>query len=633
MASGSRSAGRYIVVALDFGTTYSGFAYRQKSDSQERVRKFYEWKDRGGRREYCKTITALYYESTDSAGHTYELKDWGWSALQICTAAMESAYGGRRGSTSVQGQVNAPGVPELCRNGVTCFNILPGDGDGTTPRRSACYVEQFKLDLLREPLDRMKLPGDLNTERLIVDYLRCLGEHAMAELRTRFSNSLGKDAVEWCLTVPAIWKERPKQVMRVCAERAGLVQGAECPTPSAASPYALDIILEPEGASMYCHEQRKDELNVRRGDRLLVADIGGGTIDLVVHEKTEDDDKGSKVQEVVPSYGKAGGGTFVDKAFFKILGEKISCLDAHCRQDPSVRLAIDKQWQLIKTTFQGENTDCALLSLPAGLRKAWRKHDREHRPRQRVCEDDDDDDDYSQIMLEADDFRRIFDPEVEKVIDLIRQQVKGVRVLMLVGGLASSEYLKRRVIAEFQGGVSQIVVPLEPGSAICHGAVLLHLLPQSIESRVQPRTYGLLTSRKAVKWSDPKEYIFKDDDGKKLCKNAFDVFVKMGERVERNQCITRVYNPTQHGATRIQLSLYSCATGGSGRVPKFVTDEGCTLEGSFDLDIEAGMKLGKKREVEVTMVFGASIITLSAAGKNFGDGATRVERSFPVTFV
>lgn len=149
----------------------------------------------------------------------------------------------------------------------------------------------------------------------------------MAELWSWFNNILGKEAIEWCLTVPSIWGERAKQVMQVdCAQKAGLIQGPACPTPSEASPYSLDIILEPKGASMYCHEQRQNELNLRKGDRLLIADIGDGTIDLVVHIKSEDDSKGSAMEEVVSSYGESGGGTLVDAAFFDLLAEKIGCL-------------------------------------------------------------------------------------------------------------------------------------------------------------------------------------------------------------------------------------------------------------------------------------------------------------------
>jgi hypothetical protein len=57
-----------VVVGLDFGTTFSGYAYCHKDDP-EKIFMFYEWPEQasGGGQPYCKTQTSLYY-AADAQG-------------------------------------------------------------------------------------------------------------------------------------------------------------------------------------------------------------------------------------------------------------------------------------------------------------------------------------------------------------------------------------------------------------------------------------------------------------------------------------------------------------------------------------------------------------------------------------
>lgn len=71
-----------VVVGLDFGTTFSGFAYALRVDP-ENVYTFYDWpmQAEGGGLPYCKTETSLLYaEVSDASNHTFELCGWGWPA-------------------------------------------------------------------------------------------------------------------------------------------------------------------------------------------------------------------------------------------------------------------------------------------------------------------------------------------------------------------------------------------------------------------------------------------------------------------------------------------------------------------------------------------------------------------------
>ena len=93
-----------VVVALDFGTTFSGFAYARTAEPDQ-VYKFYEWPCVGkvGAKPYCKTQTSLFYEPIFKQGPqfvgcsqvaqppAFKLKSWGWSALVDYTESARSA--------------------------------------------------------------------------------------------------------------------------------------------------------------------------------------------------------------------------------------------------------------------------------------------------------------------------------------------------------------------------------------------------------------------------------------------------------------------------------------------------------------------------------------------------------------
>ena len=76
------------------------------------------------------------------------------------------------------------------------------------------------------------------------------------------------------------------------------------------------------------------------------------------------------------------------------------------------------------------------MQLPRKLSEAWKKADED------LGVVGFDEDYYEELRLEGSDIMSIFDPEVEKVLNLIKKQIEGVYVLMLVGGFLASPYLK-----------------------------------------------------------------------------------------------------------------------------------------------------------------------------------------------
>ncbi|KAL2652357.1 hypothetical protein R1flu_020485 [Riccia fluitans] len=161
-----------IVVGVDFGTTFSGFAFALVSDAQK-VYCFYDWPGQtaAGGKYYCKTQTSLRYTTGDDntpAGE-FQLQDWGWNATINHRKALQQQQHAHRSSSA-----------------------------GKNP--SSHLVKRFKLLLapkstapaaFEEPL----VPQGLNADRTITDYLRLLASFIMERLELLGQSLTGRAVV------------------------------------------------------------------------------------------------------------------------------------------------------------------------------------------------------------------------------------------------------------------------------------------------------------------------------------------------------------------------------------------------------------------------------------------------------
>ncbi|KAJ3537626.1 hypothetical protein NM208_g6234 [Fusarium decemcellulare] len=101
------------------------------------------------------------------------------------------------------------------------------------------------------------------------DFIAAIHGHAISEISNKFS----KDYVALCrkeyvLSVPAVWSDAAKDATLKAAEIAGL------------SP--IHLIKEPEAAALWTAKKMDRRLN--RNDTFIVCDAGGGTVDLISYQ-------------------------------------------------------------------------------------------------------------------------------------------------------------------------------------------------------------------------------------------------------------------------------------------------------------------------------------------------------------
>ncbi|ETO20106.1 hypothetical protein RFI_17108 [Reticulomyxa filosa] len=118
----------------------------------------------------------------------------------------------------------------------------------------------------------------INTEIVFVGALKYCKQKAM-QYFTQHHIDVDEEKIQWVITVPAIWSEEAKGLMKRWAKQASLW--------SPSIPNQLMIALEPECASMCVMLEMKDNLNTtqfKTGDCYMMMDLGAGTADMVCHE-------------------------------------------------------------------------------------------------------------------------------------------------------------------------------------------------------------------------------------------------------------------------------------------------------------------------------------------------------------
>ncbi|KAG0580943.1 hypothetical protein KC19_4G212100 [Ceratodon purpureus] len=604
-----------VVVGLDFGTSFSGFAYALRAKPDE-IYTFYDWpkQSEGGGLEYCKTQTCLLYgiESQE----TVNLLEWGWPAYVRYKSTQ---------STSVVEQEDYA-TPELDFEVVHDFDTPTG-----TPKPKASSVSglhllsRFKLLLTSNEAASTvpALPCTVTAKSATADFLSQIAKFILQELRNKFGPHISLEDVQWCLTVPAIWDDAAKQVMRDCAEMAGLVQGP-LSSVNTGSPHALKLFTEPETASVYCQQFMTEGL-LRQNSKFMVVDCGGGTVDLVVHEKLGAAPTLS-LREVQPSSGDYCGGSRVDDAFFDFLRRKISCFTRFESEHPTILLAFLKVWERVKYRFDGTNGD-EHLELPPKLAEMWESEGHlELRPNLFEAVEGEASESCDELKLTNADMASMFNPVITRVLELIEENmVPDLSVIMVVGGFSVSPYLMKRIQDAFGSRVPSIKRPPNPGSAVCHGAVTLGMRADIVVSRISKRTYGVRVARPFIAGVHSDYFKIERASGQYYCTNIFRVFVRKGDEVRFDDTVQNVYFPMRETQDELEIDLYSSDC----KNVKYITDVGCKKEGHFSVKIPSEEELGFVPKVEISMFFGRSEIEVTAVGKNF-DSEKRSK--FPVKF-
>ena len=339
----------------------------------------------------------------------------------------------------------------------------------------------------------------------------------------------------------------------------------------------------------------------------------GGTVDVSVHEVLDD----GNLRELYKASGGAWGGTTVDDAYkdvlVKIFGRHVFAKFRNGNRDDYIDIfrhfevtkrGISKSTQrdikiILPATLVNTYTDETGSSLEqAVLNSAVSKFISPEKG--------------NKLIIKATFMKQLFSVAIEKITkhitELLRLDVvKGVKTIIMVGGLSDSNIVHETVKLEFP--TLNVVVPPEAALSVIKGAVVFGYKPTVITERISPYTYGIEQAIPFQHGVHPSDKLRDDGKGEPLCTGSFHKIIECGRQIKVNKQIRSEHNFTPTATIGLCFSVY----GSTKQNPTFVTDEGCFFVGEFLVKFpDVANPDNLKKQFRLYMVLGGTEIRVIA---------------------
>ncbi|KAL4224281.1 hypothetical protein ACF0H5_017735 [Mactra antiquata] len=476
-------------------------------------------------------------------------------------------------------------------------------------RRDAHFNINWGTGALQKCCDGIKVEDQLGQQLPLFDvmtlFIRELIKHFKNKIKTKLDKTIDENTTLFVVTVPAIWSNSAKEFMRKATIAAG------------AGENNVLLALEPEAAAISCMHltsQQKEDMNNFGdvGHKFLVADLGGGTADLLAVEV----EKGGKLKELHQCRGDNIGGQNINEAFRQLChdsfkGDKWQKMFRDL--SPADIVEMEATFENAKVQIGSGDSDSEMIpfKIPDEIRKGLDTRAITLKTGSIVHYNDKTFSFKSAVVRE-----QLFKTTCHMLYDAIknvlnREEAKGIKTVILVGGFSESPIvtgtLRKNVKVDFPG--VKVVVPDSPFKSVLLGAVLYGHDPMIFNSRISRETYGVKSNvdfdetkhDASKKWRNEETGVFK-------CKDIFDIHVKKGQSVSLLEPQPKqVYNPAYQDQKSVSLPIYSS----SNINPQYTTDEGCKQIGIVEVEM-SDTTGGRDRKVEVSMSYGGTQIAVLA---------------------
>ncbi|KAL4217507.1 Heat shock 70 kDa protein 12A [Mactra antiquata] len=510
------AASRKVVIAIDFGTTYSGYAFSLAEDPKK-----------------------------ISTGNSWSTK---LHSSKVPTSVLLNS----------EGEFHSFGYDAEEKYSNLALDMKEAGWGLFTQFKMSLYNNEklSKETKIKDITEKISKPAFT----IVTMALGYIADHAKRTVKSRKETAdIDERDMFFVITVPAIWSDEAKQFMRKAAVSAGL------PEPN------VRLVLESEAASIWCQAQQTSYTCISTlGSRYMVVDIGGGTTDITVHEKRAD----GTLQELQTA-GDEWGGTQVNKAFLKILKESLGKETMKLFKDECISdyLELLGVFEIVKRTIGStERNEQFKVRLPHAI-NAMKKQATEKsitksfiasfkklsgiqgNPGVVIQKD--------KIRLNMDRAKKMFQYSVQGLceeIRLILEETYDLNSILVVGGFSESPIVREAIGKQIEGKDISLIFPFDPGLTVLRGAVLYGHNPKVIYSRKAKFTYGLKASvpfdKNVHSLSDP--YIKTEiKDGQQLCINHFQVLIKEDYDIKNEERIVITQEPfRKEDQLRIEFELF-----------------------------------------------------------------------------
>ncbi|OWF39272.1 heat shock 70 kDa protein 12A-like [Mizuhopecten yessoensis] len=566
-AAGGGISTHLFVAAIDFGTTYSGYAFSAKDDF---------------RKEPLKINANVW-----NAGARSLMSHKAPTALLLNPDKTFNSFG-------YEAENN--------------FSQLAEEGE----HKDYYFFHRFKMFLYNNKnLHRETTVKEEGGERTLPALevfshsIRYLKNHLVDSIQKMVTGIHDND-IKFVLTVPAIWDDKAKQFMRVAAKKGGIKETQ------------LAIALEPEAASIFCQHlpvERSGAGNesflkgAKSGTSYMVLDLGGGTADITVHRRQLD----GTLRELLPATGGAFGGKSIDDAFSAFLADIIGEDSLKKLQMEAMEDYIDlfREFETKKRANFQDKPGKVSVTMPVALMDIVKK-DLKGKTMEDVVKSSPHAEDVQwgkqKLQISKKRFQGLFGPTITGIIKhmegiLNEEKFQDVENILMVGGFSECELVQNAVRGKF--GKKRIIVPDEAGLAVLKGAVLYGHMPKVISSRVARHTYGIQSwpAFDPLRHPAEKKVVI---NGVARCKDAFFKYIEIGQQVTPGHTESQVFQALKPDEATLECTVYVS----DQRDPVFVDDGGCTRLGLLTVPLDPNRRGAV--EVEETLVFGETELHVQA---------------------
>ena len=344
--------------------------------------------------------------------------------------------------------------------------------------------------------------------------------------------------------------------------------------------------------------------------RYLVADCGGGTVDLTVHEL----EINGKLKELYKATGGAWGSMGVDCQFEMLLvdifGEQF--LLNFVQTYPISWLELISSFETKKRSFNPKKQVPTNISLPFAFIDHLKKTS--GKSVESIVKKFEGDGiqwtSQGMLRLQPSVMLSLFEPVVDEVVQHIQHllhipELMPIKYLFLVGGFAESATLQVAIQEAFQHKL-KVVIPQNVSLTILKGAVMFGQDPSLIHVRRSALTYGVGCVNPFIPGKHPPEKRMVKN-GVEWCSGLFDTFVFADQAVSLGQTVTRSYTLAQEGTQSTKISVYAS----DKESVQYITDPGCEKVAQMRLEMPNSVDR-RCKEVRVKMMFGDTEISVEA---------------------
>ncbi|VDI52483.1 Hypothetical predicted protein [Mytilus galloprovincialis] len=565
-----------LVAAIDFGTTYSGYAFSMRHEFKTDPLKIHAnqaWNSGGRALLSLKTPTCLLLndkKELDSFGYEAENK----YADIVMDDEQDNYYYFHRFKMNLHNNKK-----------ITSHMVLEDIRGKSVPA-----IEVFGLSI-----------------KALVTHL--------TDILDKQGTGMDKSEIQWVLTVPAIWTDAAKQFMRKSAVKAGIPEDS------------LKIALEPEAASIFCQYLPTKKLHgadegftmTEPGAKYMVVDLGGGTADITVHEKLSN----GQLKELCRAAGNDCGGTSVDGRFFQMLVKIFGgpLMKKIKDDDPSAYLDLFREFETVKRTITPEKDSKVNITIPyASLDTHCNNILGENLAdvlgsspysKQIAVRGD-------KMRVDADVMKALFKPTIDNIISLMKEILQNkaasdVSQLLLVGGFSECILIQDAVKRNFKS--KKVIIPEEAGLSVLKGAVLFGHRPEYVRSRVMRFSYGVETRDDFDSNIHDKKYLVADVFPQK-CEKIFNKIVEKDQEISLGQKFTTGHLTVVPMQKEMKLQIYVS----TNKTPMYTDETSSTYLGSATITFLVPTE--DLRNVKAEYIFGNTEISMKAVDEKTGTNIT-----------